>query len=100
MLAVFEHLQRASQENVIRTSYKLLQNDGLMILTVPNKKVDRILAILQKLRIIKGMNSNEHYGFDHRLVPSLFANAGFRLIKHQRFQLGLNNLFVFKKELP
>ena len=100
MLAVFEHIPRDHQENVVEACYKLLHTDGVMILTVPNKKVDRILSVLQKLRFVKGMNSDEHYGFDHRLVPSLFANGGFRLIKHQRFQLSLNNLFVFKKALP
>ena len=30
-------------------------------------------------------------------TPALFADAGFRLVKHGRFQLGVNNFFVFEK---
>jgi len=30
-------------------------------------------------------------------VPPLFVSAGFSLVTHKTFQLGLNNLFVFTK---
>ena len=97
MLAVLEHISSDLQGNTIKACYNLLHKEGLVILTVPHKRVDRILPLLQKLRLIKGMQVMEHYGFDTLQIPELFAKAGFALVIHKKFQLGLNNLFVFKK---
>lgn len=97
MLAVLEHIQPDQQVTTIKACYNLLEKEGLVIVTVPNKKVDTILAILQKLRLMKGIQVHQHYGFDALRTPGLFANAGFTLLVHEEFQLGLNNLFVFRK---
>ncbi|MBC7829442.1 MAG: methyltransferase domain-containing protein [Chitinophagaceae bacterium] len=99
MLAVLEHLNPDLQANTIQACYKLLHKEGVLIVTVPDKKADKILLVLQKLRLIKGMQLTEHYGFDILQIPGLFSNAGFAMVVHKKFQLGLNNLFVFKKRL-
>jgi len=64
---------------------------------VPSPIVDRILAILKGLRLIDGMSLEQHYGFEPKSVPSLFATAQLELAKAERFQWGCNNLFVFRK---
>lgn len=97
MLAVLEHIPPAVQADTINTCYKLLHKEGVMILTVPNKKVDRILMLLKMFRLVKGMQLEEHFGFDTSAIPKLFTNAGFELVMHKKFQFGLNNLYVFKK---
>lgn len=99
MLAVLEHIPPAIQATTINTCYKLLHKEGVMILTVPDKKVDRILTLLHRFRLIEGMQLEEHYGFEISTIPKLFMNAGFELVLHKKFQLGLNNLYVFKKSL-
>jgi hypothetical protein len=61
--------------------------------------VDRILAVLKFIRLIDGMSLEEHYGFEPRGVPSLFSVGEMELVKAGRFQLGCNNLFVFRKSM-
>ena len=97
MLAVLEHLLPEQQVLTLQACYRLLKAGGAMIITVPDKKVDLIIDVLHKLGLMKGIQFHEHYGFDIANVPSLFENAGFRLIRHKKFQMGLNNVFVFEK---
>jgi hypothetical protein len=59
--------------------------------------VDRVLDVLIRLRVLDGMHEEEHHGFEASLTPGFFTAAGFELEKARRFQLGLNNLFVFRK---
>ena len=97
MLAVLEHIKPAEQSSLVDACYHCLHQDGKLILTVPDKRADRILTILQKFGLVKGMQLHEHFGFDVSQIPALFARGGFELVVHKKFQLGLNNLFVFKK---
>jgi hypothetical protein len=70
-----------------------------LIITVPDARVDRILDVLSALRLISDddMKAHEHHGFDARATRALLEPAGFRLVRHEAFQFGLNNLFVFEK---
>lgn len=97
MLAVLEHMPKNVQENLSQQCNQLLDKKGRIILTVPSPKVDYILAILKNLRLIKGMSLEEHYGFKIEDVPRIFRPNEFRLLTHEKFQLGLNNLYVFEK---
>jgi 2-polyprenyl-3-methyl-5-hydroxy-6-metoxy-1,4-benzoquinol methylase len=97
MLAILEHIPEALQPAAIKACFNLLDQQGIMIITVPHPFVDDILVVLQKLRLMKGIKTEEHYGFNIRQIPDLFAGAGFRLVIHKKFQLGLNNLYTFKK---
>ena len=69
----------------------------VMIVTVPSPLVDIILALLRFFGLIDAMTLEQHYGFEPRQTVPLFTKAGFRITKHRKFELGLNNLFVFKK---
>lgn len=97
MLAVLEHLPPEQQIIMTEACFKSLHPGGAIIITVPDQKVDLIIEVLHKLRLMKGIQFHEHYGFDISNVRPLFENAGFTMIKHKKFQLGLNNLFIFKK---
>jgi len=97
LLAVLEHVPRADQPDWARACAERLAPGGLVVVTVPSHFVDPILFVLKSLRIIDGMGIEEHYGFRGSMTEPLFANAGFRLVRHQRFQGGLNHLFVFQK---
>ena len=59
--------------------------------------VEEIEDVLIRLRIIDGMHEEEHHGFQPSQTPEIFERAGFALETNRRFQLGLNNLFVFTK---
>jgi 2-polyprenyl-3-methyl-5-hydroxy-6-metoxy-1,4-benzoquinol methylase len=97
MLAVLEHIPAAEQTRWAPACARLLKPGGFLIITAPSPVVDRILAILKALHLIDGMSLEEHYGFEPHQVPSLFADGKLELVKARRFQLGCNNLFVFRR---
>lgn len=97
MLAVVEHLPESVYAEVGAAAARLLGVGGRLIATVPIPQVDHIVEQLQRLRLADGMELHEHHGFDPMVTRSIFEPAGFRLLCHQRFQLGLNNLFVFER---
>lgn len=96
LLAVLEHIPSGEQPALARACAARLRPGGQVIVTVPEPAVDRILAVLQRLRLVHGMSLEQHYGFVPDDAIRLFADAGLRVVVRQRFQLGLNNLFVFQ----
>jgi SAM-dependent methyltransferase len=97
MLAVLEHVPTDEQDAVAAGAYRLLRPGGRFILTVPSPAVDTLLDVLIKLRLLHGMEAEQHYGFTPGAVEPLGAAAGFRLVRHSTFQARLNHLFVFER---
>ena len=97
MLAVLEHIPTSEQPALAAACHELLRPGGRVIITVPAKAVDHILAVLRWLRLIDGMSLEEHYGFEPADTARIFAAPGFRLLHRSKFQLGLNHLFVFER---
>lgn len=96
-LALVEHIPEQDLPAFFQNCFHHLLPNGLLICTIPDEKVDKILSILTKLRLVKGMSLEEHHGFKVEDTPKLAASAGFQLLKHHQFQLGMNNLIVFQK---
>jgi SAM-dependent methyltransferase len=97
MLAVLEHVPTKEQPALAAACHELLKPGGRVIITVPAKAVDHILAILRFLRLIDGMSLEEHYGFEPADTERIFGAPRFRLLHRSRFQGGLNHLFVFER---
>ena len=97
MLAVLEHFPDEQLPSVVEGCKRFLKTGGKLIITVPSKQVDSILAFLVKIKFVKGMSIDEHHGFESNRTPLIFAEPFFRLVCHKKFQLGLNNLFIFEK---
>ena len=97
MLAVIEHVPEGAKAAWVSACHRLLADNGRVVLTVPSPRVDAILAVLRFFRLADGTALEEHHGFDPGEVTPLFESAGFSLVTHKTFQLGLNNLFVFTK---
>jgi len=97
MLAVLEHIPEEELNLVSEECRSLLKINGLILITVPSKKVDLILRILKKIKLVEAETLYQHYGFDVNTVEALFNTSHFKLLVKRKFQLGLNNLFVFKK---
>jgi SAM-dependent methyltransferase len=98
MLAVLEHI--AQREELARECSRVLAPGGRVVITVPRPAVDRVLAVLKRLRLIHGMSLEEHSGYDVERTCPIFQGAGLRLVVRRPFQLGLNCLFVFEKPVP
>jgi 2-polyprenyl-3-methyl-5-hydroxy-6-metoxy-1,4-benzoquinol methylase len=97
MLAVVEHLPEEVVPEMREQCVRLLKPGGLLLITVPSAQVDRLLDWLTRLHLIAGMSLHEHHGFDPAEVPRWFGCPELILLRTRRFQLGLNNLFVFRK---
>lgn len=100
MLAVLEHIPPAEQPLAARHCARLLSDGGRLVITVPSPAVESVLRFLKGLRLIEGMSLEQHYGFDPRTTEALFSAHGLQLTEDRRFQLGLNNLYVFRKRNP
>lgn len=96
-LAVLEHLRPAEAPEFAAVVARLLCPGGEVILTVPSPAVDRMLDAMIAVRVLDGMEADAHHGFQVAEVTPLFCGAGLVLERHERFQLGLNHLFVFRK---
>jgi hypothetical protein len=97
MFAVLEHIPRTEHVALADACFDLLRVGGRVVITVPSKAVDHILWMLRSLRIIEGMSLEQHFGFEVTETLTIFSPPRFRLLRHRRFQLGLNHLFVFEK---
>lgn len=97
MLAVVEHMPPAQQARLADACDALLKRRGRIVITVPSPRVDDTLHVLDRLHLVDGMSMHEHYGFQPRDVPAIFPPPRYEQIVRQRFQLGLNNLFVFER---
>lgn len=96
MLALFEHIPPEDQPGVVEACAKLLVSGGLVVLTVPSPAVDPVLDALVKVGLADGMAHEEHYGFRTESLVPLFRDGGFEVVSTRRFQLGMNNAFVFR----
>jgi 2-polyprenyl-3-methyl-5-hydroxy-6-metoxy-1,4-benzoquinol methylase len=98
LLAVLEHVPPEQQAPLARACARRLAPGGHLVVTAPAPLVDRILDVLLFLRLIDGMALGQHYGFEPAQTPAIFEPHGFALVHARRFQLGLNHLFVFRRQ--
>ena len=97
MLAVLEHFPAEAYQPLGEGCARFLKTGGHLVITVPSPAVDRILEVLKALRLIDGMSLEEHHGFQVHQTHEIFPPPRFELVRNSRFQLGLNNLFVFRR---
>ncbi len=98
MLAVLEHLPAEVHGDLASACSRDLKPGGHLIITVPSPLVDKLLELLHSLRLIDGMSMEQHHGFRPAEVPAIFSGHQLTLTAARKFQLGLNNLFVFRKD--
>ncbi len=95
-LAVFEHFSDNDMRQSASVIAKMLSPKGRLIVTIPHPFVDKILYFLVSLHLIEGQKLDEHHGFDPNILLTYFSDF-LRLVKHEKFQFGLNNVLVFER---
>jgi SAM-dependent methyltransferase len=96
-LAVMEHVPEDELATWAKSLAELMAPGGRLIITVPAPAVDHMLHVLIGLHLIAGIEAHQHHGFQPADLETLFTTPLWRLHKHQRFQLGLNHLYVFER---
>jgi hypothetical protein len=96
-LAVMEHVPEDDLARWSDALAHLVRSDGVVVITVPAPAVDQILHVLMRLRLVQGIEAHQHHGFQPDDVVPLFGAPRWVLVERRRFQLGLNNLFVFRR---
>jgi 2-polyprenyl-3-methyl-5-hydroxy-6-metoxy-1,4-benzoquinol methylase len=97
MLAVLEQFPPDAYESLRGGCETFLKPGGKLLITVPSPQVDKVLAILQLLRLMDATSLEEHHGYDVSITPDLFPPPTFRLVRRKTFQLGLNHFFIFER---
>ena len=97
MLAVLEHFPTDAHQPLATGCATFLKPGGHLIITVPSPFVDEILKVLTALKLVHGMSLEEHHGYDITQTVEIFSAPNFRLVCHEKFQFGLNHLFVFAR---
>ncbi len=95
-LAVFEHFSESDIRQSAPVIARMLSPRGRLIITVPHPFVDKILEVLICLHLIEGQVTEEHHGFDPKVLLTYFSDS-LRLVSRKSFQFGLNNVFVFER---
>jgi Methyltransferase domain len=96
-LAVLEHLDDAELIEFGVQVRSCTTEDAVIVATVPSATVDRILNVGIRLRLLNGMEADEHHGLVVSTIPVVLAQAGWSIRTQRTFEFGLNNLFVFER---
>lgn len=99
MFAMLEHVKAEEQLPLAKRCASCLRPGGHLVISVPSPSADRVLDILKFFRVLDGMDLDQHHGFEVEQTTKLFQSVGLSLVMKKRFQLGFNNLFVFRKDL-
>ncbi len=89
-----------NREQVIEEVNRVLKDDGRVCMTMLTPKIGVLrhkLAWWDPDQNDRGIKEGEELGLSHKYILKLFDDAGFNLLKHKTFVLGLNNLYVFEK---
>ena len=93
MLAVIEHLKPERVSELFGECYRCLAAGGLLIVTTPDARSDRLLRIMARLRLVSPDEIDEHtFAYTLPLIGWCFGRAAFpiRNVRFGRFELGLN----------
>ena len=96
-LAVLEHLDHDELTQFGLQIRACTSPTAILVATVPSAAVDRILDVGIRLRLLDGMEADEHHGLVVSTIPETLAKAGWSLRTKKTFEFGLNNLFVFER---
>lgn len=95
MLAIVEHMDDPG--GVLKGLRKYLADDGVIIISTPNKIGNSILNIGSKFGIFMNEMHEHKELFTKKRLFEIVAAAGYKVIAYHKFEFGLNHLLVIGK---
>ena len=97
MLAVLNHITR--REAALLEAHRVLKKGGKLLITMINPTVGRIVhTFFKEDENKRGFAPGEKMGLSKKTVKNLLKQAGIALKKISYFELGLNTLYIARKE--
>lgn len=96
-LATYEHLSHSERTSFWKLAHKNLSSEGKLIMTVPHPWVDYILEIGKSLGLLSGMDDHQHTDVNANDLIKEARGHELSLERLERFQFGLNRLFIFRR---
>jgi cyclopropane fatty-acyl-phospholipid synthase-like methyltransferase len=99
-LAVFEHIEPMSLRGILTRLHECTTPSGMIVATVPTPQARRILEVAAyRLHLIDRSQIDDHkVYYDDLWIKAITTDTGWYVASYQRFQLGLNSIFVLKKQ--
>lgn len=100
MLAVFEHLEYDRLNFVLKEIKRVLQKDGLLIITTPAPWSDKLLHFMAVFGLISKEEIHEHkHHYNRDKIEKMLIQANFKKndVKSGYFEVGLNMWFTCRK---
>ena len=93
MLAVAEHLNPTSLEQLLKEAHRALKPGGRVVITTPAAWSDGLLHLMARLHLVSSEEIDEHvYAYTLPMLGWYFGRAGFKMqrVRFGYFELGLN----------
>jgi SAM-dependent methyltransferase len=99
IIAALNHIP--NRKEALQDVYRVLKKDGRIIITMIPPAISRIWHAMRRPwdadQKRRGMRDGEVYGMTSKEVVLLCAQAGFTLCLKKKFMLGINSMYIFKK---
>lgn len=96
LLAVVEHLNPVSLEDVADGLLSVVVPGGVVVVTMPSPSADGVLRLLRRAHVIDGIDLEAHRGTRVEQLTHSWCARGLVLRSRRRFEFGFNNLLVFE----
>lgn len=96
LLAVLEHLY--FPEKILKESYRILKKNGIILITTPTSKSEKLLNLLVNLRLLNKEEIKDHKNyFTPEQLKKLFKKCNFKEMIFEKFEFGFNLFSIAKK---
>jgi len=95
-LAVIEHLPEPGE--FLTRCHRMLNDDGVLVLTTPTPMGDRVHHLLQVLGIMGSVDEFHVSTMSPANLRAVIEDAGYSVTHSRRFQLGMNQIAVAEIE--
>ncbi|MBA7631197.1 putative S-adenosylmethionine-dependent methyltransferase [subsurface metagenome] len=96
LLAVIEHLR--NPRSVLSLSYRLLKNEGLLLITTPTSVGDKISSLINVIAVgTRALPCPHMRIFTRESLTALIDEVGFQVKTYRKFELGANQLLICSK---